>query len=68
MHTQRYSEIISGSVDDSALAQLRAAFLRPVEMLTVFQVPGSLLTLVCLLCWLKGSRWQKAAFVPLELS
>lgn len=68
MHTQRDSEIISGSVDDSALAQIRAAFLRPAGMLTVFQVPGSLLTLICLLCWFKGSRWQKAAFIPLELS
>lgn len=68
MHTQRHSEIVSGSVDDSALAQVRAAFLRPTEMLTVIQVLGSLLTLVCLLCYLKGSRWQKAAFVLLELS
>lgn len=68
MHTQRHSEIISDSVDDSALAWVRAVFLRPAEMLTVFKMPGSLLTFVCLLCWLKGSRWQKAASIPLELS
>lgn len=48
--------MVSGSKDDSALAQVGVVFLRSAETLSVFQVPDALLMLVCFLHWVKGSR------------